>query len=403
MTRTSLFGSCLGLLFVVAACDGPITEVETDSTSPAMSAVAGNGSSIASAADVERPTQLPIGDGRIADGYLPGFVVDPSGAINPEDYVCPASTEVSDYYSDAFFEFLFTETDLFFFLYVDVWADLIPQQEALIFLETDRKQEYGYAGEFTNAINRTNTDLRRFSDIPSDDLQVVPMKGSMLYDTERVVRAYMSPLVAPFFGLPESVATFVALEIQAALDASQLLDGGNHPLFSFNAFAFSGSETFGIPPKIVMGDAILNAYADLGFGDVAPQAILAHEWAHQVQFAYGWFGDPIPSLDPPPDAAEATRYSELMADVWAAYYLTHKRGGTMNRKRVEQFLEVFYQIGDCYFADPGHHGTPNQRMRAAQLGFDLADQAQKQGHIMSSQEFHDVFVANYLDLIQPDA
>ena len=65
---------------------------------------------------------------------------------------------------------------------------VVMQYEALIFLESDRKQEYGYDGEFTNAMNRTNKDLRRFSDIPSDELHVVPMKGSMLYDTERVAR-----------------------------------------------------------------------------------------------------------------------------------------------------------------------------------------------------------------------
>jgi hypothetical protein len=366
-----------------------------------MSAIAGTDG--ISAAGVDRPSSLSVADGRISDGRLIDLPVDLAEAINPDDYICPPSTPIFDIYSNAFFEFLFGETDLFFLLYVDLWADLIPQYEALVFLESEHKQEYGYDGEFTNAMDRTDKDLRRFSDIPSDDLHVVPMKGSMLYDTDRVVQAYMSPLVPPFFGLSEADAIFVAGLIQAALDASNLLDGGDHPLFSFNAFAFSGSESLSLPRKIVMGDAILNAYADLGFDDVAPQAILAHEWAHQVEFYYGWYNDPVPSLAPPADAAEETRYSELMADSWAAYFLTHARGAAMNKWRVAEFLEVFYQIGDCAFSDPSHHGTPNQRMKAAEWGFDLADQAHKQGHIMSSQEFHDAFVENYLNLIQPDA
>jgi hypothetical protein len=75
----------------------------------------------------------------------------------------------------------------------------------------------------------------------------------------------------------------------------------------------------------------------------------------------------------------------------------------MNRKRVEQFLEVFFQVGDCAFVDPGHHGTPNQRMAAARFGFDVADQAHKQGHILTSEQFHDLFVAAYPQLIAPDA
>ena len=401
MRRIALFGSCLTLLLAATGCNQRVTEPAPEPTGPALSAIAGTDG--ISAAGIDRPSSLALADGRIADGRLFNLGVDPTEAINPDDYICPASTPIFDIYNDAFVQLIVEEFDIFLFLYADVWADLLPQYEALIFLESDRKQEYGYDGEFTNAINRTNKDLRRFSDIPSDELQVVPMKGSMLYDTERVARAYMSPLVPPFGGLSEADAYFVAGLIQDALDASELLDGGDHPLFSFNAFAFSGSAGLGIPPKIIMGDAILNGYADLGFGDVAPQAILSHEWAHHIQYAYGWFNDEVPSLDPPADAAEETRYSELMADAWAAYYLTHSRGGTMNQKRVVQFLEVFYQIGDCAFSDPSHHGTPNQRMKAAEFGFDLADQAQKQGHIMSSAEFHEVFVANYLSFIQPDA
>ena len=102
-------------------------------------------------------------------------------------------------------------------------------------------------------------------------------------------------------------------------------------------------------------------------------------------------------------APEQTRYTELMADAFSAYYLTHSRGGAMNRKRVEQFLEVFFEIGDCAFSSSGHHGTPNQRMAAAHFGFDIAAQAQKQGHILTSQQFHDLFVAAYPGLVAPDA
>ena len=90
-----------------------------------------------------------------------------------------------------------------------------------------------------------------------------------------------------------------------------------------------------------------------------------------------------------------------MADAFAAYYLTHKRGATMNRKRVEQFLEVFFQLGDCQFTNAGHHGTPLQRMRAARFGFAVADQAQKQGHILTANQFHALFVANYTSFVAP--
>ena len=42
-------------------------------------------------------------------------------------------------------------------------------------------------------------------------------------------------------------------------------------------------------------------------------------------------------------------------------------------------------------------------MRSAEFGFRIADQAQKQGHILTSEQFHDLFVAEYPRLIAPDA
>ena len=42
-------------------------------------------------------------------------------------------------------------------------------------------------------------------------------------------------------------------------------------------------------------------------------------------------------------------------------------------------------------------------MKSARFGFDVADQAQKQGHILTSQQFHDLFVAYYPALVAPDA
>ena len=404
MRRTLRLGACLAIALATACHEQPVEPTDSAGISE-VSTADGMMMSVApaagpSAVGIDRPDVLRLGDGRFADA---GMLMAGSNVINPGDYACTPGSPVIDIANSAINQFIVEEFDLFFFLFVQVWADLIPQFEALIFLEEDRMVDYGYDGDFTNQMNRTTKDLRRFWDIDGDVIEVVPMKGSMLQHAERVARTYQSPIVPPFFGLSESDAFFVAGLIQDALDASNLLDGGDHPLFSFNAFAFSGSAGLGIPPKIVMGDAILEAYDQLGFGAVAPQAILAHEWAHHIQFQNGYFSDPIPTLDPPVTAPEATRYTELMADAMAAYYLTHKRGGTMNRWRVEQFLEVFFQIGDCFFANPGHHGTPNQRMAAARFGFDVADEAQKNGQIMTADEFHDVFVAAYLGLIAPDA
>jgi hypothetical protein len=65
----------------------------------------------------------------------------------------------------------------------------------------------------------------------------------------------------------------------------------------------------------------------------------------------------------------------------------------MQWKRVREFLQVFFNIGDCQTTTPGHHGTPNQRMAAAEWAHDLANDSQKQGLILSSQEFTALFEA----------
>jgi hypothetical protein len=342
-------------------------------------------------ANLERgELSLPI-PGLITDQHLAGAA---RRAINPGDYQCPPSTPIIDWWLGKAYDVIGQEPEIFNLLYRDLLADLVVTYEALYFQTDATPQYFGYNGEYTRVLQRTDRDVKRFWDIDSGRIQLIGMHGSMLLDIERVARTYEVVFaVDPFW------ANYFATLVREAVLESQTLNGGNHPLFSFNAFAIT---TFGgsIPDKIVIGDGILAGYEALGFADVAAQAIYAHEFAHHIQFQKGYFQDPLATTG---SQAERTRYTELMADAMSAYYLTHKRGGTMNRKRVEQFLEVFFQIGDCAFSSEGHHGTPNQRMAAAQFGFDVADQAQKQGHILTSGQFHQLFVAAYPDLVAPDA
>jgi hypothetical protein len=332
-------------------------------------------------------------DGRVTDMRVP---LGPGRAINPGEYVCQGSTPITEWFDDRLQEVIDDDVLALIDL-LNLAADQIPTYEAFLFEEPTKKQEFGYDGEFTNVMNRTVRDVKRFWDIDSDAIQVVPMHGTVLLDVEKVAATYEALFVNDD-GSPISHedAILYATIVRDAVAGTESLNGGNHPLFTFNSVSFRSN-----PGKIVMGDGILEGYAAVGFGDVAPQAVFAHEFAHQIQFQnnYSVFSDGIPVTT----QAEVTRYTELMADAYSAYYLTHKRGAAMNKHRVAEFLETFFQIGDCYFSDPGHHGTPNQRMAAAQFGFDVADQAQKQGHILTADQFHALFVAKYPQLIAPDA
>lgn len=374
----------LAAAVAASACADGTEPMSPDGTETfALQATASQSLSIEDGVTIERSeVLLPEG----AQASHP-FLADLEGAIDGSQYECTGSTEISDWWLARAYDIIDNEPSIFDVVY-GLAGDLVTMYDALYFQTDATPQYFGYDGQYTDVLLKTHKDAKRFWDIPSDGIQLLGMHGTMLTDVERVSRVYR--LV---FGFPAPEAQAYADMMRDAVLASETVNGGNHPLFSFNAFAIRFSDG---TRKIVLGDGILDGYEALGYADVAPQAVHMHEFAHHVQFANGYFDD-MGSRE------ENTRYSELMADAMSAYYLTHKRGATMNQKRVEQFLEVFFQIGDCSFASPGHHGTPNQRMRAARFGFQVADDHQVKGHILPADEFYELFVEAYPDLIAPDA
>lgn len=304
-------------------------------------------------------------------------------ALNPDDYNCDDSNiPLSIYINSTISEWAFID-----YLYWLFYGDY-PTYDAIYFKAPGERQSFGVNGEYTNQLNRIFKDLKRFWDINSSDIYMFAMKGDTYKDIDRLTE--IENLLYP--GQSEEESRYYA-ELWNEIFTSDIYWGGDHPLFSFNAFALSTTHPF-IQDRIVMGDGIMLGYEEIGLGDVAPQGILAHEFAHHIQFENGYFEN----VDPD-DQPEATRRTELMADAYAAYYLTHKRGATLNWKRVQQFLAAFYNIGDCSFDNSGHHGTHEQRLAAAQWGYDLAKSAKKNGHIMSSNDFYLLFEENLGDIV----
>ena len=271
--------------------------------------------------------------------------------------------------------------DAIFFASVTGILDF-PFLYTLYFENSPANQYFGVKGEYSQTINKTFKDLKRFWNIQTNGMIVVGMHGNMLTDREKIIR--IDKLV---YGDSQETAEFWADLILSLMNDFPQYRKGDHPIFTFNAFAVPRTELAApvgiIPNKIAMGDGIMDGYRKLGFGDVGPQAILAHEFGHQVQFQLGLYGGQ--------SGPEATRNNELMADAYSAYYLSHARGASMQWKRVQQFLNVFFNIGDCSFDSDGHHGTPAERMAAAQWGYTVANKAQKQGHILTSQQFAALF------------
>lgn len=390
MTRKLFLGLCLAVALGTAGCQ----DQNVEPTAPGTR----SGPELAQQASGHK---LSLDNARLpasAQKRDTQFEEVANRVINPDDFVCPASTPLIDYLNGTINQTLAVEPTLLFTL-LDFAADQVPTVDAILFQTEDTPQFFGYTGEYNHTMTKVERDVKRFWDINSADIQLVAMHGTMLLDVNRVARVYEEAFTSGGQPIPHADAVAFAGIVHDALAASTTMGGGNYPLFTFNSFAVPDGGP-GAPAKIVMGDGVLESYKAIGFDDVAPEAVYAHEFGHQVQFQRGYFDDPLATTG---TAAEQTMYTELMADAFSAYYLTHKRGAALNRKRVQQFLQVFFDIGDCAFDDPGHHGTPNQRMRAAQFGFDVADQAQKQGHILTADQFHALFVAAYAELTAPDA
>ena len=310
-------------------------------------------------------------------------------AINPGDYQC-ADTDLNAYvdslingFSDSEWNFLIRHTEM---------LDL-PTYDALLHGSTSDPR-YALRADYRQSLTQTFRDVKGFWDIQSGDIQLHAMHGSMMQDADRVARVYRE-----VYGLSPAAAAARAQDVANAVSTG--FDGGNNALFTLNAFAFTAEGdpdplVAGVPDKLIFGDGILDALQYMGIGDIGPRAVMGHEFGHHVQYEDNLFDSPL-------TGAEATRRTELMADAFGTYFATHARGLALNVKRVLQVEKSFYEVGDCAFADPGHHGTPNQRLRASTWAAGVAAAARPQGKILPSLTFAGLFDDELPEIVAPDA
>ncbi|MCE7064031.1 hypothetical protein [Dyadobacter sp. CY326] len=258
--------------------------------------------------------------------------------------------------------------------------------------EDSEKQYFGVKGEYTAQLKKTFKNLQGFWDINSDNILMVAAHGTMLQDRDKVINVYQAE-----YGYSLEKANKYADSLATLFKTYPEYLNGNHPFFTFNAYAHQQKNypvVGQVKDKIVFGDALLQPFDALGYGDIAPQAILAHEYAHHIQYDLGIKDYSIP-LTP-----AGNRRTELMADAYAAYFLSHSRGAAMEWKSVQRVAEVFSNLGDCDFESELHHGTPVQRKAATEWGYDLAKNAEKTDHIIGSREFAKLFDAELNNIVK---
>lgn len=315
-----------------------------------------------------------------------------NSAINPGDYAC-TTTPLSDWINGQVDEIDFYT---YFILYLIGGLDL-PTYDALILGTESKANSFGIDGSYTNELNNAMKHLRDFWDIDGASVQLMPMKGKQAFaDVNRM--AYVLSIM--YGDTPEEELYYAEL-IQELVNSDPALRGGDHPLFTFNAFAFDpGDDEYllelGITKRIVMGDGIMEGMKAIGLDVTAPRSILSHEFGHQVQYAKNLFDSPL-------TGPEATRRTELMADALGSYFMTHKRGQAINDHKVLENEQSFYNVGDCSFSSSGHHGTPNQRIAASKWAIGVVKGQENQGHFVGGSELGSMFDAKLPEIVAPDA
>jgi len=151
-----------------------------------------------------------------------------------------------------------------------------------------------------------------------------------------------------------------------------LLDDQNKPNAYASRYVSAGNYPDG---TIYFGIALLtDELYDSSKGPTAMAGILAHEFAHILQYKRG--------------ATRLTKEDELHADYLAGWYLGRK--DRIKRQRIERFAKSVYEKGDKYFWAPQSHGKPEERVAAVLAGFGSADSdlndAYKKGQRLIRQE-----------------
>ncbi len=275
-----------------------------------------------------------------------------------------------------------------------IYLDALPTYDALIYGTSSKSNVFGGTVQHSRQLTSTFKGLQRFWNIPTD-ISLVPMTSDVFSSVEATAHAYGILTSDPKLAMAMAQLAHLVLDLEPAFQQ------GKNPIFTFNAYAFDpqGDPEYtsrGVGKKILIGDGILAGLDAVGLSDVGPRAVLSHEFGHQVQYA-----DHL--LDGATDTPEASRRTELMADAFGTYYLTHSRGEAINAKRVLDDENTFYNVGDCSVSVPGHHGTPNQRFRSAAWAVSVVNSQPNQGHQVDGITFGKLFDAELPVLVAPDA
>ncbi|MGW4487593.1 hypothetical protein ACWEOE_27560 [Amycolatopsis sp. NPDC004368] len=236
-------------------------------------------------------------------------------------------------------------------------------------VETEQTAEpFGTDGQYTARATAAANKLRSFWDIDAQDIQFVPWKGTDLADPAKMTRTF----AIGFSPVRAAQATVLTRKVLADLPVFQ---NGANPLLTLNSYAVPAGYMGG--RRVVLGDGELDTMRMLGVDDVSVEAILGHEFGHQVNFAN--------------DNNPADESSEMGPDAYGGYFTAHAEGMAFDATLQQHVGNLNADIGSCN----RNHGTPEQRRAAGQWGADQATSQADPNEIVSSTKMIAAFKDEY--------
>ncbi|MFD2472875.1 hypothetical protein [Amycolatopsis silviterrae] len=235
-------------------------------------------------------------------------------------------------------------------------------------------QVFGTDGQYTPRATSTIDKLRGFWDIESWNVQLVAWKGTDLGSQERTTQTFKLGLDPKRAAEAGALATKVLYEVPG-------LQGGRHPLLTLNAFSAPAESLGG--KRIMLGDGLLDVVNHLGFDDVSVEAVVGHEYGHQVDFAHNNYPE--------------NESSEMGPDAYGGYFGAHAKGEAWNARTQQEVTYLDASIGDCQHS----HGTPDQRKAAGAWGEKQAVSQNNPNRIVPTVKMIEQFQKVYPKLMQP--
>ncbi|WP_027927447.1 hypothetical protein [Amycolatopsis benzoatilytica] len=240
---------------------------------------------------------------------------------------------------------------------------------------TDKSpQVFGTDGQYSGRASATIDKLRGFWDIESWNIQLVAWKGTDLGSQDKMVQTFKLGLDPKRAQEAGALATKVLYEVPA-------MQGGRNPLLTLNAFSAPADSLGG--KRVMLGDGLLDVVNHLGYDDVSVEAVVGHEYGHQVDFAHKNYPN--------------NESGEMGPDAYGGYFVAHAKGEAWNARTQQEVTYLDASIGDCFHS----HGTPDQRKAAGAWGENQAVKQNNPNRIVPSATMIDRFQKEYPKLMPP--